>query len=45
MKFGFGSVHARALLARREAQSLGGYRLPGSLPIPECSLSSSEAEG
>ena len=40
-----GSAHACAHLAWREAQSLGGYRLPGSLPIPECGLFSSEADG
>ena len=39
-----GSTHARAHLAWREAQSLGGSRLPGSLPIPECGLFSSEAD-
>ena len=41
----FGSAHTCAHLAWREAQSLGGYRLPGSLPIPERGLFSSEADG
>ena len=41
----FGAGHARALPALREAQSLGGYRLSGSLPIPESQLLSSEPHG
>jgi hypothetical protein len=41
----FGAGHARALLALREAQSLGGFRLSGSLPIPEFRLFSSEPHG
>jgi len=49
VKFGwgvwFGAGHARALLALREAQSLGGFRLSGSLPIPEFRLFSSEPHG
>ena len=41
----FGAGHAHALLASREAQSLGGFRLSGSLPIPEFRLFSSEPRG
>jgi hypothetical protein len=35
--FSFGSVHAGALLASREAQSLGGFRLEGVCLSPNAS--------